>query len=467
MRPFPTFSTAPAGGLLAALLAIGLLVRLAGLAGTGELGIRIADEVHYHTLATSLVEGRGFAFEDGPTSLRPPLYPAFVASIWTLSGTRSLQAVRAAQIGLSLLTVIVVFLLGRDLFGERAGLAAAALACFYPSLLISNYLLLTEVLFALLVVASAWAVVRLFTGGSLLFAAAAGILLGLAALTRSVLYPFPLVLGLLVVAAMRGSFRRRTAVALAMTAAFAIVLAPWAIRNTRLQGVPVLVDTMGGLNLRMGNYEHTPHDRMWAAVAQKGTRSWIVGIPQEPPKGGAWTEGTKEQWARTLAVRFMLENPALTLWRSAIKFGDFWGLERDFIAGVQLGLYEPPGWLTTLLAVAITVSYPLVLFTALAGVSRLSRADWPHRWLPLLLVLFVCLLHTIVFGHPRYRLPLMPLLCVYAGFALASPQQALSARRGAVIAATLAAAFVSLWAVQFVWRDWSSVERLITMAGLR
>lgn len=145
---------------LLALLAVGLLARLAALACTSDLGIRIVDEAHYHTLATSLVEGRGFAFENGPTSIRPPLYPAFVAAVWAVTGTRSLQAVRAVQIGLALMTTLLVFGLGRDLFGQQAGLAAATLACFYPSLLVSNYLLLTEVLFATLVAAATWAIVR-------------------------------------------------------------------------------------------------------------------------------------------------------------------------------------------------------------------------------------------------------------------------------------------------------------------
>ena len=94
-----------------------------------------------------------------------------------------------------------------------------------------------------------------------------------------------------------------------MVAGAAAVMAPWAVRNSRLQGVPVLVDTMGGMNLRMGNYEHTPLERMWDAVSVPDSESWIVGIPAEPPDGGTWTEGKKERWARGLAVQYMREHP--------------------------------------------------------------------------------------------------------------------------------------------------------------
>jgi len=52
---------------LTGVLALGLAIRLIGLMGTTDLGPRISDEHDYVTLATSLVEGRGFAFPSGPT----------------------------------------------------------------------------------------------------------------------------------------------------------------------------------------------------------------------------------------------------------------------------------------------------------------------------------------------------------------------------------------------------------------
>jgi 4-amino-4-deoxy-L-arabinose transferase-like glycosyltransferase len=452
-------------GWLTGLVAVGLLIRLAGLAGTADLGTRILDEVDYRTLATSIVDGRGFAFESGPTSLRPPLYPAFVAGVWAVTGTRSLQAVRTAQIALALATMVMVFAIGRDLFGANAGLAAAALACFYPSLLISNYLLLTEVLFAALVTASVWAIVRLFQRGSAWTAAAAGCLLGLAALTRSVIYPFPILLALLLVTSLRQTTTRRLLLATVMLVSYVMVLTPWAVRNTRLQGVPVLVDTMGGLNLRMGNYEYTPLQRAWDAVSETGERSWVAGIPKQPDGGGAWTEGKKERWARGLAVRFMVAHPALTVWRAAIKFGDFWGLERDFIAGIQQGLFHPPAAVGIALSLAILVSFPLVLFLAIVQIARLTGPDWVAGFVPLLLVLFICALHAIVFGHPRYRLPEMPLLCVYAGAAVTAHPLRLPVERWRRVAAIVAMSFFAvLWAVQFVWRDWTYAERFLKVA---
>jgi 4-amino-4-deoxy-L-arabinose transferase-like glycosyltransferase len=449
--------------LLAVILLTALALRLVILAMTPALGVGIVDEQHYHVLATSLVEGRGFASASGPTSLRPPLYPAFVAGLWELTGTRSLQLVRGMQALLGLATAVLVFALARRLYDERTGLYAAAITAFYPALVVSHSLLLTETLFTGLLTGAALAIVALLQRPRPAIALAGGLLLGLSALTRSVIWPFPLVLAPLVAALAPTTWSRRVACGALLLAGHALVLAPWAIRNTRLQGVPVVVDTMGGMNLRMGNYEYTPHDRIWDAVSLRGERSWIVGIPPHPPGGGEWTEGWKERWARSEALAFMREHPGLTAWRAAIKFGDFWALDRDFIAGVQQGLFRPPTWALLPTAAALTVAFPVVVGLAILGICLTRPADWRSHAVLLLLVLFVAALHSVVFGHPRYRLPLTPVLAVYAGAAL-SGRAWLRLREGwrrALLPLALAGLLAGIWTAQFVTRDWPYVSRLL------
>ena len=454
--------------LLIAVAGIGILARLAVLPFTAGMDLRIGDERHYDKLATSLVDGRGFSSPSGPTSLRPPLYPAFVAGVWTVTRSRSLQAVRVAQIGLALATTLLVFATARELFGDQAGLYAAALVTFYPGLALFDYLILSEALFATLVAAAAWAYVRMFSRSSVAASVAAGVLTSLAALTRSVVYPVPIVMAAIAMTSARASLPKRVVLAVCLLVAAGATLTPWAIRNTRLQGVPVLVDTMGGMNMRMGNYEFTPLDRMWDAVSVGGSRSWIIGLPEAPPGGGDWNEGQKDRWGRQQAIRFVLAHPGLTAWRDLVKFGDFWGLERDFVAGVEQGLFNPPRGVAILLGSAITLAYPLVLGLTIFGLGRLNRGNWPDAWVPLVMTLFVCALHTLVFGHPRYRVPLTPLMAVYAGAAIDA--RAWRAASGVwasrAIPATAAMAFCALWVVQFVWRDWPHVHHLLIAAGL-
>ena len=62
----------------------------------------------------------------------------------------------------------------------------------------------------------------------------------------------------LVLFSLHGNWKSRAQLALYLLLGCGLVVAPWAVRNTRLHGVFTVVDTMGGLNLLMGNYAHTP-----------------------------------------------------------------------------------------------------------------------------------------------------------------------------------------------------------------
>ena len=179
-----------------------------------------------------------------------------------------------------------------------------------------------------------------------------GLALGLAALTRSVLWPLPVVLCPLLAVLIQAPLARRLALPALVLVGYVVVVAPWAVRNTRLQEVLTVVDTMGGINLRMGNYGYTPDDRMWDAVSIGGEKSWVRGFATDRPDQKP-TEGRKDKWAQRKALAYMRAHPMITARRSLIKFADFWGLDREFIAGVQTGLFSPPTWLAAPAALAI------------------------------------------------------------------------------------------------------------------
>jgi len=394
-------------------LLLGLVVRLAILWHTPDLGLKIVDEQEFAQLGESVLRGTGLAWDPGrPTSIRPPLYPGFLAGIWAVAGEGNLQAVRIVQILLALLTAGFVYALGRRTFGPAVGRAAAAVAWLYPSLIFLNFTLLTETLFTFLLVGFVLLSVMLVERPRVWTAAACGVALGLGTLTRSVLWPVPLLLCPLLVGLISGPVKRRVLLSGVVLLAYGVVVAPWAARNTRLQGVVTIVDTMGGMNLRMGNYEHTPEDRMWDAVSLTGEKNWVYALTQEN-LGEAITEGQKEKWAQRKAIEYMAANPGTTLRRSVIKFGDFWGLERSFIAGVQQRLYAPPKWFVLAAAGLITLSYVMLILPGSAGVW-LARPAWQFHLLLLLPVLAITAVHTIVFGHSRYHLPLVPILALYA-----------------------------------------------------
>src|SRR4029453_6311432 len=240
-------------------IALGLVVRLAIFWHTAALGPEIQDEQHYVQLARNIVAGNGFAWAPGaPAWVGPPLFPGLVSAFFFVAGAWNLQAVRAVQILLALLTIPVICELGRRTFSAAAGRYAAAIVFLYPSFVFFNFTILTETLFSLLLVTFVLLTVMLVQSPRVAIAFLCGVTLGLAALTRSVLWPLPLLLCPLLAVLVPGSLRIRLAVPAVVLAGYAIVVAPWAVRNTRLQGVLTIVDTMGGINLRLGNYEYTP-----------------------------------------------------------------------------------------------------------------------------------------------------------------------------------------------------------------
>jgi hypothetical protein len=223
---------------------------------------------------------------------------------------------------------------------------------------------------------------------------------------------------------------------------------------------------MGGMNLRMGNYEYTPDDRMWDAVALSGEKSWVYGLSVGRP-GDRITEGQKEKWAQAKALEFMRAHPGLTVRRSFIKFADFWGLEREFMAGVQQGLYAPPVWFQVLGSIAIVLGYVAVVIAGAAGIWLGAPEDWRLHVVLLLPVLLIMGAHTIVFGHSRYHLPLMPIFCLYAAglLSLRAPANRLSHRSMLVGAALTVTVLLSVWVHQIAVSDFARISALLNPAG--
>jgi 4-amino-4-deoxy-L-arabinose transferase-like glycosyltransferase len=445
---------------------LGLVLRLVILAGTAGLEPKIRDEQHYTQLANNLVRGNGFAWRAGaPTSLRPPLYPAVVAAIWRVAGEGSFQVVRALQILVGMLTAWLVYLLGRRVYDEDVGRYAAAVVWLYPTLIFFTFTILTEGLFTLLLVLFVLLSVRLVQAPTAANAIVCGAVLGLSALARSVLWPLPLALCPLLLLLLRRPVQQRLALSALVLAGFTVVVTPWALRNTRLQGVTTIVDTMGGPNIWMGNYDHTPERRMWDAVSLGGNHALSKALRAEFPAQHL-TEGQKDKWAMKDALRYMLAHPATTFRRAVIKFGDFWGLEREYAAGIRQGLYSPPTWLGVPASVVIAIAYAVVALLFAGGVW-LAAPEWRVHVLLLLPVVATMGVHTIVFGHSRYHVPLIPIMALY-GVALLVRARALDLRGRwpAVIGATLSVAVLAaIWARQVFVVDDEHIKVLLEYGG--
>lgn len=213
----------------------------------------IHDQVSYDALARSVLAGRGYSFDKGwypftpantPTAHWSFIYPAYLAGIYLLFGAHPLAArlIQAAIVGL--LTCWLVYRLGSRAFGQTTGLVAAGIAAFYTYFVYYSAALMTESFFTLAALATLEMAYRLVERPSLGRAVLMGLCLGLAVLLRQAILLFIPVL--LVWLWWEGRRGLRWYHYLAPLVAVAALVAPWTVRNYRVYGRFLLLNSNAG-----------------------------------------------------------------------------------------------------------------------------------------------------------------------------------------------------------------------------
>jgi 4-amino-4-deoxy-L-arabinose transferase-like glycosyltransferase len=453
----PRLDSSVATKQLAAILVAGALVRIALLGAFGSDPPVNYDAIDYNHLAVGLVETGAYASESGQLiSLRPPLFPALVAGIYRLFGTENFLAVASFHAALSLITVLLTYRLGVEIYSQRVGVLAAALTCFYPSLLAYNQFFLSEVLFTFFVTAGALLSVRVLSSASLRVAAMLGLCLGLGALTRSVLWLFTPLLCIGLALATHAKLGRRFAVAALTLTVFVVTIAPWAWRNTQLQKTFTVVDVMGGRNVMMGNYEFTPLDRSWATIDITGDQAWHRVLAAQTPKYSQLTQGQIDKVAMKYGVKYFFAHPLQSLERSTVKFFNFWQLEREVVAALRQGEYgQVPIVVTIAVALIVCGAYATVVFGAIVGAVAAPPGNQASHWALIGWIAFPTAIHAVAFAHSRYHLPLIPILAVYAAAAMVNWPTVVDRanRRALCIAGVACLVLAASWVREFIMVD--------------
>ncbi len=406
---------------LAAIALVAFAVRVA-YALIADVPSGFGDDVWFNAVANGLVHGRGFSdpfsslvgghVEFGTagtpivTAFHPPLFPALLA-IPSAVGLDSFTAHQIVSCALGAATVLVIGLTGRELAGERAGLAAAAIGAVFLPFVTREALLMSESLYGLLIAWALLAALKLRERATTRRALALGAAIGLAALTRQealLLVPF-----LALPIALRGEHRLRSA-ALVCAATAAICL-PWVVRNTLEfdQLTPITTgdgSVIAGANLPATYYGDLLGD--WDFQGLYRTPAGRDVDPNEAVQSDRWRkEGI--DYARDHASRL----PVVV----AARIGRTWDLyPLSPVARAEYGsdyykhirALEYPAQLMLWLVVALAV-YGVVLL------RRAGRPAWPFL-VPVGVVTFVS---VIGHGDPRYRHAADVALVILAGAGLA------------------------------------------------
>lgn len=383
---------------------------------------------------------------------RPPLYPGFLVGarrLAALGGEGALSSLggffappeshpvrapsdmdmaRFLQVLLSTLTLVLVFLLGRELFDARSGVAAAALFAFYPCFVGYTVLFWAETQFILL--NTAWAVL-LFRGirlDSWRLLALSGVVLGLAALTRQTMLTFlPLLLVWMVMVGGRplSASVRRAAMVLA---AALLTIAPWTLRNAGAYDAFVPISPHTGLALIYGASENP-----LAEVKKSGATPFMGHLE-------------RDELLKARALDLIRADPAAYARRVLTKNSTMiWApgsLVLEHLVNESYGFPKLPTWAGRALLVLIVVSYVLLVVAALIG-GALAPA-WPTTLLFVAMTAHASGMHAIATGFHRHRLYVTAFAVIYAGFLLSrnsSELRALLSLRRGIIAAIAIAMF--------------------------
>jgi 4-amino-4-deoxy-L-arabinose transferase-like glycosyltransferase len=424
------------GGLL---LLVSLAVRLAfwgPVAGSGmspmyDEGTYVMRAVGYGKVLSAVATGarptetdRIWAYRDGRW---PPLHPLLIGVAFAVFGP-SVALARLVVAVQSALTTPVVYALTRRLADDRSALLAAVLHIVYPSFIAFSHLIWSETTYMLVCLAALTCVVRVVgeerLRRQLVWAALAGVLLGLAGLARAA--ALPLFVALPVWLAWRVRQRRRLLLPLVVLGAGLVTIEPWESTLWEREGQFRLLTTKSGYYLYEGNNPWFGQDR-----AKREMRAKLEEYAQTH-------DVSRDDAGRALAIEYIRSDIGGFLLRGAQRLRALvvpdWYVLRHVIYAAYPAL---PVTLAFVVLFSLTVSFVLLAACVVYGLW-VGRTGLRHRSLLVACVLLSGLPSLVTIAFSRLTLPLLAILLPAAGVGLSRVVARRAWGRGliAVVAAT-------------------------------
>jgi 4-amino-4-deoxy-L-arabinose transferase-like glycosyltransferase len=391
--------------LLAGAVVLGVLLRVVFVAVTRHAALA-GDELEYDLEARLFAAGHLFwsTFPYGiahASALKAPGYTLWLGVLYSVLGHHPavVEALQGALLGPC--NIVLTYLLGRRLFGARAGLVACWVVAVYPFAWQYEVRLYSESIATPLTLG----VVPLFLDRevSVRRAVDVGVLTGLLLLVRPTsVFLLP---GVLVAVWLRYGFGRGLRLAVVALACAVVVVVPWTIRNAVVEGGLVPISLQDGAGYGTFNAQ-AASDPVWPFA-------WRP----DPPSAAALLD------PRVHRTELQLRSMALTLQDSYISAHPFSVVEAFFWNGLSrlwdvrrparpMDEVKPEGRSRFLTIVGLCMYY-LLAPLALACLGLLWRRRRELAWPLAAMALGASVVFTIDAGT-RYRAPLEPLIVVLA-----------------------------------------------------
>ncbi len=368
--------------------------------GPTALPSQRADDLFYDEIAYRLVAEHQYT-----NAWYPHGYPLFLALIYALFG-RSWFIARLVQAALGAATCLVIYRLGSKVFSERVGLVAGVLLAVYPGHVFFCWRLMAEPLYILLLIWSLVLALSLVEDPRPLRSILLGVVVGVAQLVKANLFLFPAMLMVWFAFSARASGARRVLCVAALIISLALTVLIQPMVNFLSAGRGSALPSITGWALWQGNNPLSVGFWDWdddAPIVKAFIESHGFG-------GRLKTAGPleKEPIYRSLAWAWIRENPWRFLALMPRKLNNAFGL----FPRAQVFEGNPRSRIIVHL-----LSYGLIAPFALGGMIAALR-----RWraCSLLYVTVFSYLPTVLlfWGTPRYTLLIIPVLLIFAGFAL-------------------------------------------------
>ncbi len=381
---------------LAAVALGALVLRVAFVVAMRDRAV-LSDGFHYHQGALYLVDGRGFINPlslamNGtvtPDAVHPPAWESLLA-VASWLGMRSWFWHQLVAVVVGTGAVVMVGLAGRQAFGARVGLIAAALAAVYPNFWIYERDLMSEPLALFAVALVLFLTYRFRARPSLGLAVALGAAVGLAAMTRAELVLLgPLVVAPLLLSRRQLDWAPRIGWLAAAGGACVLLIAPWAAYNTTRFERFVPLSNGAGSAMLAGNCPKTYEGDLYAYY-DFGCLTRTRQVSSDP--------SIADGQFRHTALDFMRANKAEVPVVALARVGRAFNLYRPFQQARLETERGGPLWSLRLALLTYWVLAPL----AVAGVfvaRRRRQVVWPLL-VPVFIVV-VAVLPSI--GTVRYR----------------------------------------------------------------
>lgn len=416
-RPIPF--TPPAGEAIA-MFVVALVLRAAyALVIHGASPQPSSDSITYDTVAWNLARAMGYQLEANgafyPTAFVPPALPFTLSLLYRVVGHSFLAAVLLMCV-IGALVPPLVRRLGNAMFGPSVGTTAGWLAVGHPLLVFFSGYVMTEPLFSVMLLTALMGSVSWLKTPRAGLALGAGFLWGLTVLTRPTALPLPLVVALWAWAPLEFmlSPRERVRQVALLFVGMVMVITPWTIRNAVALNAFVPVTTGGGRSLLDSN-----NALVWQDEAQRGgaiavltTEPWATRYKDLSEVQVDRAAG-REAWAFLAA--HVREWPAVAVAKVARlwRWNAFTPSTGDWFSGraglsALLRAVDP-------LFVWSCLMWPLAAF----GLYRTVRGSRRlFQLLPLHVIALFTLGTTLYWGALRMRVPIEPLVILYAAVGL-------------------------------------------------